>query len=85
MQIPKLANGGIIKSNYSNDYDVYESEYAVPLNDKYYRIYKRTKSRRIRNKNMKKSFRAMIEENLKSLNKCTGLSIMVNGVPLDKE
>lgn len=84
MMIPKLAKGGIIKNNCSCICDEFNPEFVSPLNDKYYKIYKRTKNRRIKKKNIKKSFKAMIEENLKSFNKRTGLSIVVNGVSIDK-
>lgn len=82
MLIPKLAKGGIIKNelvNNYNNYEEFEPRIVFPLNDEFYKIYKRTKKRRIKNKNMKKSFRAMIEENMKSINKKVGLSINING------
>lgn len=83
--IPKLANGGIIKNEITNNYEEFSPEIAFPLNDKYYRIYKRTKNQRIKKKNMKKSFRAMIEEQVKSFNKKIGLSISCNGIPITRE
>lgn len=75
MNIPKLAKGGIIENNlplYGEKF-----EFVFPLNDKYYAIYKRTKNKRIKKKNLKKFFRAQIEEAIKCFNNKCGLSVVV--------
>ena len=75
MNIPKLAEGGIIKNVLPQHAET--RELVFPINDKYYKIYKRTKNSRIKKKNLKKSFRAQIEENIKCFKKKCGLSSLV--------
>lgn len=78
MQIPKLAKGGIVDDGLPILGEEYEKDYVFPLHDKYYTIYKRTKNRRIKKKNMRKSFRAFIENEIKIMRKNVGLfNIMI--------
>lgn len=56
MKIPKLAKGGII-NNDSAFIGEGKGKPVVPLKDKYYEIYKRTKNKRIKKKQLKKSWK----------------------------
>lgn len=58
---PILATGGIITNKLATigesvgNYLHQDIDFVIPLKDKYYKIYKRTKNRRIKNKQIKKS------------------------------
>ena len=56
MNIPKLAKGGIVNNNLALIGEE-KGKSIVPLKDKYYEIYKRTKNRRIKKKQLKKSWK----------------------------
>lgn len=80
--ITKLAKGGVIEDIiYIFDPTL---EAVIPAGQKYYKIYKRTKNRRIKKKNAKKSLKAMIEIECKSFMKNVGISnLMINGEELN--
>lgn len=80
MKIPKLANGGIIADFYPFQVDFGEKKIknAIPFYDIHYKIYHRTKNRRIKNKQLKKSPFLYLEKKLKDVIK-KPLKIEING------
>lgn len=75
MKILKLANGGIINTPIISEYEN-EKEYIIPLEDKAYKIYYRTKNRRIKKKQLKKSWRLQFENEIRK--KITGMLVPEN-------
>ena len=65
MKIPKLANGGIVKDN---SLFVSKEKGKDLFYDKYYAIYKRTKNRRIKKKQLKKSWILKFQNSIKQNN-----------------
>lgn len=81
LQIPKLARGGVISNGLPLIYAGEKGEKIYPLRDKYYRIYKHTKSKRIKKKQEKKSWTLKMKRLLDNALKNTQVRIFVN----DKE
>ncbi len=78
MQIPKLARGGVINNFFSAVWE--KEEIIFPLHDKYYKIYHKTKSKRIKKKQMKKSLLLSAEFFMKQQLKNVGISnILIDG------
>ena len=64
---PILATGGIITNKLAtigesvSNHLHQDIDFVIPLKDKYYKIYKRTKNRRIKKKNFRKSWLGKIK------------------------
>lgn len=83
MKIPKLANGGVI----NNKLPLIGKDKGKSLfKDKYYEIYKRTKNRRIKKKQLKKSWilksHMIIEECIMPIDK---LHIFIGGKEIKQD
>lgn len=71
MKIPKLSKGGIIAEYYpfSVDFGEKKVKNIIPFYDIHYKIYHRTKNRRIKKKQLKRSRLLQLEHSLKEMAK----------------
>lgn len=66
MQIHKLAKGGIVSDNllFDNNWFLAREKGSSLWHDKYYQIYRRTKNRRIKKKQEKKSWKLKFQKGI---------------------
>lgn len=92
MQIPKLAKGGIVSNNllFDNNWFLAREKGKDLFFDKYYEIYKRTKNRRIKKKQEKKSWKLKFQKGIlackiiDSIN-VNDIKVCINGRQINKE
>ena len=85
LQIPKLAKGGIITNCLPLICAGEKGEKIYPLKDKYYQIYKHTKSKRIKKKQEKKSWTLKMKRLLDNALGNSQVRIFVNDREITKE
>ncbi len=92
MQIPKLAKGGIVSDNllFDNNWFLAREKGKDLFFDKYYEIYRRTKNRRIKKKQEKKSWKLKFQKGIlmcKLIDSIDvdNIKVCINGKVINKE
>ena len=92
MQIPKLAKGGIVSDNllFDNNWFLAREKGSSLWYDKYYEIYRRTKNRRIKKKQEKKSWKLKFQKGILACKiidsiDVDNIKVCINGRQINKE